>query len=121
MPVRILLVDDEKEFVATLAERLELRGIDADWVTTGEAALAKAAERAYDLAILDVKMPGISGLKLEKLMAQRHPGMKFIFLTGHGSASDYHSGIAEDRVVDYLVKPVNIEALITKMQATLTS
>jgi DNA-binding response OmpR family regulator len=121
MPVRILLVDDEKEFVATLAERLGLRGITADWATTGEAALAKAAESDYDLAILDVKMPGISGLNLEKLMAQQHPRMKFIFLTGHGSDSDYHSGIAEDRVIDYLVKPVNIEALIAKMQAVLKS
>ena len=119
--MQILLVDDEKEFVATLAERLGLRGIAADWATTGEAALAKAAEMDYDLAILDVKMPGISGLELEKIMAQKFPGMKFIFLTGHGSASDYRSGIAEDRVVDYLVKPINIEALVAKMQATLKS
>ena len=64
--MRVLLVDDEKELVATLAERLAIRGIDADWVTSSEEALKLAETETYDLAVLDVKIPRISGIELEK-------------------------------------------------------
>jgi DNA-binding response OmpR family regulator len=57
------LVDDEAELVSTLAERLSFRGIEADWVTSGEEALKKDRESAYDLIITDLMMPGISGLE----------------------------------------------------------
>ena len=66
--MKVLLVDDEKKFVTMLAKRLVLRGIDADYVYTGEDAIVKAEKSRYDLAILDVKMPGIGGLELDKRM-----------------------------------------------------
>jgi DNA-binding response OmpR family regulator len=78
-------------------------------------------ERKYDLAILDVKLPRISGLKLKTKMEEIDPGMKFIFLTGHGSEDDFVAGAAEAGAGYYLVKPVNIEALIRKMKEVIES
>ncbi len=117
--MRILLVDDEKELVSTLAERLDLRGIVADWATSGEEALQKAEAARYDLAVLDVKMPRLGGLKLKKKLEEKYPDMKFIFMTGHGSEEDFRAGSVEPGVAYYLVKPVNIEALIEKINAAL--
>ena len=111
----MLLVDDEDELVETLAERLEIRDINADWVTSGEDALEKITEEPYDIAILDVKMPGIGGITLKKLMEQKNPRMKFIFMTGHGSEADFRAGSMEAGAEYYLIKPVNIDELIKKI------
>jgi len=113
--MRVLLVDDEEELVATLAERLSLRGIVADWASSAEDALIKLDENRYDIALLDVKIPKISGIKLKKKMEEKCPGMKFIFLTGHGSEADFREGSMEAGPEYYLVKPVDIEYLIQKM------
>ena len=113
--MRVLLVDDETEFVSTLAERLTIRGIDVDWVTSGAAALKKAETHCYDLAILDVKMPKISGIQLKNYLHEKCPDMKFIFLTGHGSEQDYRTASSEAGVEYYLAKPVHIENLLEKM------
>jgi CheY-like chemotaxis protein len=69
--VKVLLVDDEKDIVSTLAERLSLRGIDATWATNGEEALQRLQKGAFDLAILDVKMPQMNGLELQKRMNKK--------------------------------------------------
>lgn len=113
--LRVLLVDDEQEFVATLAERLALRGVAAEWVTSGEAALERAAGCGYDLAVLDVKMPRLGGIALKKLLQQRCPQMRFIFMTGHGSEQEFEAGANEAGADYYLVKPVHIEDLVRKM------
>jgi len=117
--MRILLVDDEEELVSTLAERLAIRGIDAHWAATGEAALKMAEAEAYDLAVLDIKIPRISGVDLKKLLQAKQPVMKFIFMTGHGSGEDFKAGAAEAGAENYLVKPVDIEVLIEKMNLAL--
>ena len=114
--MRVLLVDDEEELVTTMAERLCLRGIDSDWAVSAEEALEKLNSRAYDIAVLDVKIPKISGIELKKKMDRIHPEMKFIFLTGHGSEVNFREGSAEAGAEYYLVKPVNIEDLIKKMK-----
>ncbi len=118
--IKVLLVDDEAELVETLAERLIIRDIPADWATGAEEALYKADKKPYDIAVLDVKMPGISGITLKKLMEQKNPGMKFIFMTGHGSEADFHAGSMEAGSEYYLVKPVNIEDLIIKMNEVIS-
>jgi DNA-binding response OmpR family regulator len=114
--MRILLVDDEKELVSTMVERLSFRGIEADWVTSGEDALKQAENKNYDLALIDVKMPGISGIKLMEMLNQKYPDMKFIFMTGHGSEQDYKVGSAH---APYLVKPIEIETLVDKIHEVL--
>jgi len=113
--MRVLLVDDEEQLVSTLAERLQLRGIDARWVTSSMAALELVDTEMFDLAILDVKMPRINGLELKKRLHALHPEMKFIFMTGHGSEDDFKTGAAEAGEDFYLVKPVKIESLLEKM------
>ena len=114
--MRILLVDDEAELVSTLAERLSFRGIEADWVTSGEEALRKVERQRYDAAVLDVKIPRISGLALKKLLEEKDPHLKFIFLTGHGSEEDFMIGSAEAGEAYYLIKPVDLNLLIEKLK-----
>ena len=108
--MKVLLVDDEKKFAMMLSKRLALRGIDVDYVYTGEEALVMAGNSRYDVAILDVKMPGIGGIELKRKLSELAPGMKFIFLTGHGSETDFEIGSAE--AAYYLAKPLQIEKLI---------
>jgi len=113
--MRVLLVDDESDLTSALAERLDMRGIDADWVSTGQEALARAAAGHYDLAVLDLKMPKIGGLELKARMQALYPHMKFIFLTGYGSEKDFEAVAGESGEKCYLVKPVEIEDLIRLM------
>jgi len=115
--MRLLLVDDEKEFVATLAERLSLRSIEADWVTSAKEAEKIIETKHYDLVLLDVKMPRVGGRELKKIIEKKLPGIKTIYLTGHGSEEDYHAGSAEAEY--YLMKPININDLIEKINDAL--
>jgi DNA-binding response OmpR family regulator len=117
--IHVLLVDDEEELVSTLAERLSLRGIEADWATTAEEALERVEKESFDVAVLDVKIPRISGIKLKTQMEKIRPGMKFIFLTGHGSEDDFRTGAAEAGASFYLVKPINIDNLVGRMKEAL--
>jgi len=119
--MRVLLVDDEEELVTALAERLSLRGIDALWSTSAEDALRLLETQSFDLAVLDVKIPKIDGLQLKKRMQDMRPGMKFIFVTGHGSDRDFKTGVSEVGADYYLVKPLKIEDLIAKMKEVLES
>ncbi len=108
--MKILLVDDEKKFVMMLSKRLALRGIDVDYAFTGEEAVAKVENKKFDVAILDVKMPGIGGIELKRKLNGLAPDTKIIFLTGHGSETDFETGSAEAPY--YLAKPLQIEKLV---------
>jgi DNA-binding response OmpR family regulator len=109
--MKILLVDDEEKFVVMLSKRLVMRGMVVDYAFTGEEALAKNRSSQYDVAILDVKMPGIGGIELERKLKNHNPGLKTIFLTGHGSENDFKTGASE--AVHYLAKPLKIESLVS--------
>ena len=111
--MRVLLVDDEEEFVTTLAERLTIRGFAVEYATKAADALVLVGKNVYDIAVLDMKMPVIGGLQLREILERQHPEMKFIFLTGHGSEDDYRAGSTG---AGYLVKPVDINTLIQKMK-----
>ncbi len=114
--MRVLLVDDEEELVSALAERLNLRGVEAEWTTNGKAALQKAETERFDIAVLDIKMPKINGLELRDRLMKKYPHMKFIFLTGYGSEIDYLSVTEEDGDLIYLMKPIEIDILIDKIK-----
>ncbi|MBU0756332.1 MAG: response regulator [Planctomycetes bacterium] len=113
--MRVLLVDDEEEFVSTLSERLSFRGIDSDWTTRPEDVMEWIEQKTYEIAVLDVKMPGMSGLQLKNLLQERFPDLKFIFLTGHGSEEDFKAIMEDGGTQYYLVKPIQIEELVAKM------
>jgi DNA-binding NtrC family response regulator len=112
--MKVLLVDDEQKFALMLAKRLELRGIQTEVFFSGEKALETVEQgNRFEIAILDVKMPGIGGIELKQRLGKLDPGMKFVFLTGHGSKIDDTVGAHE--AVDYLPKPLKIDELITTL------
>ena len=117
---KILLVDDEAEFVTTLAERLEIRGFKAEAAISGQQALELVKDRNFDAAILDVKMPGMDGLEVMKKIRELHPDVPVILLTGYGSTDDGVQGVNKG-AFDYLMKPLDIEELISKIQEALAS
>ena len=116
--LKVLLVDDEQEFVSTLAERLEFRDIETLVAIDGEQALQMIEEHKPPLVVLDVLMPGIGGLDVLKRIKRRHPEIQVILLTGHGSTKDGIQGMRQG-AFDYLMKPVNIEELIHRMNEAL--
>lgn len=115
--MNVLLVDDEIKFVSRLAERLVLRGIEADWATSADEAITKALSENYDVGVLDVKMPCMSGIELKKKLEKINPNMKFILVTGHGSDKDYETGMQE--AAFYIIKPFKIEYLVEKINEVL--
>ena len=117
--MRVLLVDDEEELVGTLAERLRIRDIEADFATTPERSLEMVREKHYDIAVLDVKMPGTSGIELKRQLEKIDAGLEYVFVTGHGSQQDFEEGVVEAGKGYYLVKPIAIELLISKMREIL--
>ncbi len=114
--MRILLVDDEIEFIETLAERLVFRNIEAEWTADVDQAIEMARQKKYDIAVLDVKMPKMNGIELKKKLQEIQPEMKFLFITGHGSDEDYLYGSSEAGHDNYLAKPLDIDVLIKIMQ-----
>ena len=116
----VLLVDDEAELAYTLAERLVLRGIDAVAVTDSSDALKVVEEKKFDVVVLDVKMPGLGGIELMKVIQDRRPQAKIILQTGRGSLEESDRGLSEG-AFDYLIKPVDINTLIDKMQKAMGS
>ncbi|MGD2030000.1 MAG: response regulator [Desulfobacterales bacterium] len=113
--LKILLVDDEEEFVTTLAERLELRGLQARAALNGEDALQMIEADTPEIVILDVLMPGLGGLEVLRRIKAQHPKIPVILLTGRGSEKEGIKGM-ELGAFDYLMKPLNIDELIKKMQ-----
>ncbi len=112
--MRVLLVDDEEELVTTLAERLSFRGVEAKWATAGDGAVELTEREPFDVVVLDVKMPHLNGIQLKKILERIRPGMKFVFLTGHGSEEDFRIGSSE--ADHYLVKPIDIETLVATLK-----
>jgi DNA-binding response OmpR family regulator len=117
--MKVLLVDDEVELVSALSERLSLRGIDADWTSSADEVFSMVENKRYDLAVLDLKMPKINGLELMRRLRDRFPEMKFIFLTGHASEKDFRACTSEPEVTHYLIKPLDVEVLVEKMNEVL--
>ena len=112
---RVLLVDDEEEFVSAFSERLELRGIEVDSALNGEDALAIMVEKTFEVVILDVMMPGLGGLEVLKQIKSAYPNTQVILLTGHGATKEGIEGMRLG-AFDYLIKPVDIEEMHEKMK-----
>lgn len=110
----VLLVDDEYEFVTTLAERLSLRGIAVRTAVSGEEALRMIEAEQPQAVILDVRMPDISGLVVLQQIKTRYPQVRVLLLSAHGSTRDGMEGMRLG-AVDYLIKPVNIDELVKKL------
>jgi len=117
-PIRVLIVDDENQFVDAVVERLRLRGLEADGATSGRDAMQLLAEHTYDILLLDVKMPVQGGLEIIKEVRAKWPHLKVVLLTGHGSTQDAEEGLRHG-AFKYLMKPVDIADLIDVFRAAL--
>ena len=114
--MKLLLVDDEEEFVKALAERLKMRDLRSDTVLDGEEALSFVEDQEPDVMILDLKMPGIDGMEVLRQVRKAYPNIQVIILTGHGT--EKHEEEAKRLgAFDYLEKPVNLDVLVKKMKA----
>jgi len=115
MAISVLLVDDEENFVATLAKRLTLRRFEVLTATTGETAFAALEERPVDVVVLDVRMPDLDGIAATRKIKRSHPLTEVILLTGHASIEASLEGMNMG-AFDYLLKPVNIDELVYKIE-----
>jgi len=109
-PSKVLLVDDEREFVQTLSERLLMRDVGSAVAYDGESALHFIEEDEPEVMILDLKMPGIDGMEVLRRVKQSNPEIEVIILTGHGSEADRKVCMGLGAFA-YLQKPVDIELL----------
>jgi len=112
--VKILLVDDEKEFVETLAERLKLRGFSITVCFDGEEAIRIIKDAPVDIVILDVQMPGLDGIDTLREIKQLVPLIEVIMLTGHATVKTAIDGMKLG-AYDYIMKPVENDNLVDKM------
>ena len=112
--LKVLLVDDEEDFVSTLSERLQLRNITTLVATDGEEALQIIDTDKPPVVVLDVLMPGMGGLDVLRQIKRSYPHIQVIILTGRGSTKEGIKGMRLG-AFDYLMKPVRIEMLIQKM------
>jgi len=111
---KVLIVDDEEEFVETIVKRLKDRGLAAQGVTSGMQALDLMQTQDFDVVILDVKMPGMDGIETLREMKKRKPLTEVIMLTGHGSVESGIQGL-QLGAYNYVMKPVPLDELLAQM------
>lgn len=115
-PMRFLLVDDEAQFVETIAERLRARGFIAACAFTGADALDRLQQAdTTDVVVLDVNMPGLGGIEILKAIKARHPLTEVIMLTGHASIDSAIEAL-KFGAFDYLTKPCGLDDIISKAE-----
>lgn len=116
LAAKVLLVDDEEEFIELMSQRLETRGLKVEAVSSGEAAVAVVADHSFDVAVVDLAMPGIGGIETLKQIKEERPDVEVIMLTGQATVK---SGIEAMKhgASDFLEKPVDLNVLMEKIWA----
>lgn len=115
LATKVMLVDDEREFIEILSQRLETRGLKVIVATSGQEALAMTDDQNFDVAVVDFAMPGINGIETLKQIKEKRPDIEVIMLTGQGTIQ---SGIEAMKhgAIDYLEKPVDLTLLMEKIR-----
>ena len=112
---KVLLVDDDPEFIEVLSQRMEAREVDVDTATSGPEAVEKVSDAAYDAIILDLSMPGMDGMETLKRLLKDKPDLQVILLTGYATLE---KGIEAVKLgaMDFLEKPAEIQKLMEKIE-----
>jgi len=115
MGEKVLLVDDEKDFIEALGERMGNRGMNVSTTTSAKDALKKVEEEPYDAIILDLQMPEMDGIEALKAIKKKNPDMQVILLTGHATVE---KGIEAMKLgaMDLIEKPADIETIAEKIK-----
>ncbi len=113
--IKLLLVDDEENFVNVISNRLGKRGIDATKALSGTDAIQILRKQDFDVAVLDLKMEDMDGIEVLKIFKKMVPDLPVIMLTGHGSKMAPKEGSAYG-AFDYLTKPCELEELVQKIR-----
>ncbi len=116
---RVLLVDDEIDFVEVLADRLTVRSLEVSTATSGEEALKCAAERTFDAIVLDMAMPGMDGLETLEGLLEINPDLQVILLTGRATLEQAATAIRIG-ALDLLEKPADLDTLVEKIEKAAT-
>ena len=113
--IKLLIVDDEEAFLNAIARRLEMRDFVVSTATNGEAALEIAQKELFDIALVDLKMPGMDGLELLEVLKEEHRFLEVVILTGHGSLD---SAVESTKLgaYGYLPKPYEMDKLIDTLR-----
>ncbi len=114
MKTRVLIVDDEEQFVNTVAERLKMRDYDVTVSLSGQGCIDTVKELNFDVVVLDVQMPGIDGIETLRQIKSLKPLIEVIMLTGHATVETAIEGMRLG-AFDFLLKPCETEALIVKI------
>lgn len=114
IPVKVLIVDDEKDFVEMFSLRLTRQGEKVSAAYSGQEALDLLEKTQIDVVILDIRMPGMDGIETLKKIKAGHPLVEVILLTGHGSTETAVEGMKEG-AFDYLMKPADFEDISAKL------
>ena len=115
MTEKVLLVDDEKDFIETLSERMETRGMNVSSTVSPKEALDIVDKESFDAVVLDLKMPEMDGLEVLKRIKEKNPDIQVILLTGHATVQ---KGIEAMKLgaMDLIEKPVDISTLTEKIK-----
>ena len=114
-PIRLLIVDDEAQYLAAIAQRLTMRGFDVQTASDGQTAVDIARREKFDLALLDLKMPGMNGRQVLEILKQEHKHIEVVILTGHGSL-DSAVECTKMGAFGYLPKPYELDHLIETLK-----
>ncbi len=113
--IRLLIVDDEVQFLDSIARRLEMRGFDVTKAYNGQEAVEAARRSKFDLALLDLKMPGMDGKQVLEILKKEHKHLEIIILTGHGSL-DSAVECTKLGAYGYLPKPYELDKLLESLR-----
>ncbi len=115
MAEKVLLIDDETEFLDNLSERMRLRGMNVNTADSANSAVAAIDESDYDAIVLDLQMPDMNGIDMLKVIRQSHPDMQVILLTGQATLE---AGIEAMKLgaMDFMEKPADIDTLTEKIK-----
>jgi DNA-binding response OmpR family regulator len=122
MGIRLLVVDDEEDFLDSIVMRIQLRGLQVHGVTSGAAALEYLEDNPgeVDVVLLDIKMPGMDGLETLRQIKRSFPSLETIVVTGHASQEFSRLG-RELGAFDYLIKPIRLDTILERIDAAYRS